>query len=226
MKSPRGNIVSVSHTFPPSTIHNRHTSYKFGPIGQYNICMERIPVQNYRRMAVQTVFLRTLYVGGVLSTALIAPKMTRLLPHPDGSRARRKELYDRITQAKYRLKQAGLVIEKEGRLRLTPIGRAHIEKILMREYRIPEPVRWDGKWRILMFDIREKRRRVRTQLRKLLQGAGFLHLQDSVWIYPYPCDEFVALVRAHLASGVGELRAVVADALESDRSIREHFKLL
>lgn len=188
--------------------------------------MVRIPIQNRRRIAVQTVFLRTLYVGGMLSVALLAPKMTRLLPHPDGSRPRRKELYERITRAKHRLKQAGLVTEREGRLRLTPAGRVHIEKILMREYRIPEPVRWDGKWRILMFDIREKRRHVRTQLRKLLQGTGFLHLQDSVWIYPHPCDEFVALVRAHLASGVGELRAVVADALESDRPIREHFGLL
>lgn len=188
--------------------------------------MARIPVQNHRRMAVQTVFLRTLYVGGMLSMALLAPKMTRLLPHPNGSRTRRKELYGRIMQAKCRLKQAGLVAEKNGKLQLTPTGHGHIEKILIREYRIPEPVRWDGKWRILMFDIREKRRQVRTQLRKLLVGAGFLHLQDSVWIYPYPCDEFVALVRAHLASGVGELRAIVADALESDRPIREHFGLL
>ena len=188
--------------------------------------MTNIPVRDYRRAAVQTVFLRTLYVGGALSLALLAPKMTRVLPHPDGSRARRKELYGRITQAKYRLKQAGLVIERGGRLHLTSAGHTHIEKILMREYRIPEPVRWDGKWRILMFDIREKRRRVRNRLRTLLQGAGFVHLQDSVWVYPYPCDEFVALVRAHLASGVGELRAVVADALESDRPIREHFGLL
>lgn len=188
--------------------------------------MAKIPVQNHKRMAVQTVFLRTLYAGGMLSMALLAPKMLRLLPHPDSGKARRNELYGRITQARYRLKQAGLVAEQGGKLRLTPAGRVHIEKILMREYRIPEPVRWDGKWRILMFDIREKRRRVRTQLRNLLQGAGFLRLQDSVWIYPYPCDEFVALVRAHLASGVGELRAVVADALESDRSIREHFELI
>lgn len=150
--------------------------------------MVRIPVQNHRRMAVQTVFLRTLYAGGMLSMALLAPKMLRLLPHPDGSKTKRKELYGRITQAKYRLKQVGLVAESEGRLRLTQAGRIHIEKILMREYRIPEPVRWDGKWRMLMFDIREKRRQVRTQLRKLLVGAGFLYLQDSVWIHPYPCD--------------------------------------
>ena len=185
-----------------------------------------MPVQNYKRMAVQTVLLRTLYVGSVLSVALLAPKMTRLLPHPDGSKARRKELYGRIEHARYALKHRGLIEERDGHLHLTDRGQRHIEKILMREYHIPPQVRWDGKWRILMFDIHERRRRVRTQLRHLLKGAGFVCLQDSVWVYPFPCDEFVALVRAHLASGVGELRSIVADALESDRSLREHFKLV
>lgn len=53
-----------------------------------------------------------------------------------------------------------------------------------------------------------------------------MRLQDSAWVHPYPCDEFVALVRAHLASGVGEVRVFVADALESDRTLREHFRLI
>ncbi len=97
---------------------------------------------------------------------------------------------------------------------------------MAREYFIPEPVRWDGKWRMLIFDIKEKRRKVRATLRNLLAGAGFIRLQDSVWIHPYPCDEFVAIVRAHLSSGVGELRSVVVEALESDTSLREHFGLL
>lgn len=184
-----------------------------------------IPVRDYRRVAVQTVFLRTLYVTGVLSMALLAPKMTRVLPHPDGGKGRRKELYARIDHARRTLQQRGLVEDVRGRLQLTDTGRVHIEKILMREYRIPEQVRWDGKWRILMFDIREQRRGVRTRLRKLLKGSGFVRLQDSVWVHPYPCDEFVALIRAYLASGVGELRAVVGEALESDRTLRDHFSL-
>ena len=76
-----------------------------------------------------------------------------------------------------------------------------------------------------MFDIREKRRRTRSKLRQLLAGAGFLRLQDSVWIHPYPCDEFIGLVRAHLKSGTGEMLSFVAEALESDRRLREHFRL-
>ena len=181
-------------------------------------------------MFLQTNILRFLYAGGVLTTALVAPKLLRLIGPFDRSQSYRKELYARLAQARYRLKQRGLVKEEKRSngmyLVLTLHGEKSIEKILAREYRIPEPVRWDGKWRVLIFDIQEKRRRVRLVLRHLLMGAGFIRLQDSVWIHPYPCDEFVALVRAHLSSGVGELRSFVAEALESDRLLREHFGLL
>jgi len=190
----------------------------------------KIPIQDHKKMALQTNILRFLYAGGVLTTALVAPKLLRLLGPFDRSTSRRQELYARLALARNRLKQRDLIREEKGSngiyLRLTPQGEKSIEKILAREYKIPEPVRWDGKWRVLIFDIKENRRRVRFVLRQLLSGAGFIRLQDSVWIYPYPCDEFVALVRAHLSSGVGELRSLVAEALESDRPLREHFDLL
>ena len=157
----------------------------------------------------------------------LAPKMSRLIGSPDKSKSHRVELYRRIYNARRFLKHEGLVHEDtQGRLAMTDLGKHKIENILMKEYVIPPPVIWDGKWRVLMFDIKERRRRIRTQLRKLLQSAGFVRLQNSVWVHPYPCDEFVALVRAHLASGVGELRFIIAEALESDKSLREHFRLL
>ncbi len=186
----------------------------------------RVPIQDRKKTAIQTALLRTIYVGGLVTMVVAAPKTATLLKHLDRGRNRRDELYGRIKRAKTNLKQRGFVEEDaEGRLRLTEKGERSIEKVLVREYAIPEQVRWDGKWRLLMFDVREKRRKVRTQLRQLLQGAGFVLLQDSVWVHPYPCDEFVEILRAHLRSGVGELRQITADALESDRALREHFRL-
>ena len=111
------------------------------------------------------------------------------------------------------------------KVKITEKGIKALEQIEFGEYVIPEPAFWDGKWRVLIFDISERRRRIRTQLRRLLEGAGFVRVQDSVWVHPYPCDEFISLVRAHLKSGVGEMRIFVAEALESDKSLREHFRL-
>ncbi len=180
-------------------------------------------------LPMRNLILRTLAVGGVLSVALVAPKTLTLLKRLDRGAARRTNLYRRIRQAITDLEYAGLV-KTSGergarRVELTKKGRAAIDTMYAKEYRILEPAFWDGKWRVVMFDIREKRRTTRTRLRLLLQGAGFLRLQDSVWVYPYPCDEFIGLVRAHLKSGTGEMLCFVAEALESDRRLREHFKL-
>lgn len=41
---------------------------------------------------------------------------------------------------------------------------------------------WDGKWRIVIFDIPEKHRKVRNTLRNQLRQWHFERLQKSVWV--------------------------------------------
>lgn len=41
---------------------------------------------------------------------------------------------------------------------------------------------WDGKWRIVIFDIPEEKRIIRNLFRRNLKKWGFKHLQKSVWI--------------------------------------------
>lgn len=183
-----------------------------------------------KRLPIQTIVLRTLYATGVMTTALVAPQMLKIFPAFDQGKRRRKELYARADQALYRLRDKKLIIFSiaEGRrplVRLTPKGEAEITRILLRQYKISETVLWDGKWRVVIFDIREKRRSVRNRLRALLAGAGMVRLQDSVWVHPYPCDELVTLLRANLRSGTGELLYFIAEGLESDRHLRDHFNL-
>jgi phenylacetic acid degradation operon negative regulatory protein len=178
---------------------------------------------------IRRILLKTLIGAGVIGVAVLAPKATKLLKEFDRGAKSREKLHQRISKALSRLEKAGLVkVSGEWGKRsvvLTEKGRKLAETIEVETYRIPEPAFWDGKWRVLMFDIQEERKRVRHQLRSMLQNVGFIRLQDSVWVYPYPCDEFISLVRAHLRSGVGEVRSMVAEALESDRELRNHFKL-
>ena len=41
---------------------------------------------------------------------------------------------------------------------------------------------WDGKWRIVIWDIPEQKRIIRNLFRRNLKKWGFKHLQNSVWI--------------------------------------------
>lgn len=48
---------------------------------------------------------------------------------------------------------------------------------------------WDGKWRMIVFDLPEKQRSLRNRFRKILQDARFGGLQGSVWISPDPLGD-------------------------------------
>lgn len=177
----------------------------------------------------RNVLLRSLVGASVLTIALMAPNVTRLLKALDRPAKNRAQLYRRISQGVTRLERQGLVT-LDGpygtrRVRLTAKGKKTLEQVELQAYTLAEPVFWDGKWRVLVFDIQEGRRKVRDQLRRLLLGAGFVRMQDSVWVYPHACDEFISLLRAHLRSGVGEMRYFVAEAVEADGKLREHFRL-
>jgi phenylacetic acid degradation operon negative regulatory protein len=45
---------------------------------------------------------------------------------------------------------------------------------------------WDGQWRMVVFDLPEKKSATRTRLRRFLRDHGFGYLQNSVWITPHP----------------------------------------
>lgn len=51
------------------------------------------------------------------------------------------------------------------------------------------PRRWDGKWRMVVCDIPEKRKRARMALSTKLVAIGMLALQRSVYVYPHPGED-------------------------------------
>jgi phenylacetic acid degradation operon negative regulatory protein len=49
--------------------------------------------------------------------------------------------------------------------------------------------RWDGNWRVLMFDLPADRSTERTNLLRLLRERGYGCLQGSAWISPHPFEK-------------------------------------
>src|SRR3989344_3868525 len=84
--------------------------------------------------------------------------------------------------------------------------------------------RWNGRWRVVIFDVPEKRRQTRDRLRNIMERTGFTRLQDSVWVFPYDCEDFVSLLKAELKIGAAVLYMVV-EHIENDKHLRSHFGL-
>lgn len=59
--------------------------------------------------------------------------------------------------------------------------------------------RWDGKWRMVAFDIPDKCKKGRNALRYRARTAGFYELQESLFLYPYDCkkeiEDFIKLFK-------------------------------
>lgn len=84
--------------------------------------------------------------------------------------------------------------------------------------------RWDRKYRIVMFDIPHYRRKDRDHIRNTLRACGFLRIQDSVWLYPYDCEDLIMLLKSDAHVGK-DLLYVIAESIENDRWVKNHFGL-
>lgn len=85
-----------------------------------------------------------------------------------------------LAQALKRLREGGLielVSDETLAWRLTDKGR---EKAVLASF-LQDDEKWDGKWRLIIFDVPEKRRSARDVLRRKLKDWGFVHFQQSVW---------------------------------------------
>jgi phenylacetic acid degradation operon negative regulatory protein len=65
--------------------------------------------------------------------------------------------------------------------------------------------RWDGRWRLILYDIPEAQHRVRQKLRRYLREHGFGYLQRSGWITPDPVEQEISL----LADGPVDVKSLL-----------------
>lgn len=102
-----------------------------------------------------------------------------------------------LKTALWRLEKKRLIKRNKNNFILTFLGLKYFAKI--REMEIKRE-QWDGKWRILMFDIPEKFKKERVWLRRELYGLEYKSLQKSVFIgkFPIPEDLFKEFIRRRL----------------------------
>ena len=182
--------------------------------------LEKESGKRARRANIKKVILGSVAAAGVISVAVLAPNVLGalgklgFLPNK-----RQKEI---IRASRERLVRQGLLRWEVNKLRLTPTGTAALRKLELADYKLQKPKRWDGKWRVLIFDIPEKRKGLRDKVRRTLTAVGFVRLQDSVWLYPYDCEDLIVLLKADFKIGK-DLLYLIVDSLENDTAFRKFF---
>lgn len=180
--------------------------------------------------AIGRALLGTVAVAGVLAIALAAPNIFQAVAVFEklGRRDYRRyhtPAYARKVVKNLVQKKLVRVFEKNGEMMmcLTEKGERELLLYKLREKSLKK-WRWDKKWRLVIFDIAEKKRYARDRVRQDMQSFGFMRLQDSVWAYPYECEQVVTLLKAQYKVGK-ELVYIVAGEIEGDEILKKKFGL-
>lgn len=143
----------------------------------------------------------------------------------DGAKYTKKQINSAISSLKKR-KFIKVIKEKNGKVKvkLTNKGRKRILEMSLDFIEIKKQRDWDGKWRIILFDIPIKQNAAREALRSKIKELGFKQLQKSVWIIPWECeDEILFIAEAFKAERYIEV--IEADYILHDKESRKAFKI-
>lgn len=110
-------------------------------------------------------------------------------------------------------------------IKLTTSGERRIRQYDFERLELQAVARWDGIWRIVMFDIPEEMKRARDAITRKLKSIGFQQLQKSVFIHYLHCADEIDFIKEffELKDEVTYIEATNIGS--SEDTVRRRFKM-
>lgn len=129
----------------------------------------------------------------------------------------KEKLYPRFNY----LEKTGCIKRNKNNFQLTSKGRQKAWYLKWKLKRI-DIKKWDGKWRVLSFDIPENKKQLRESLRWKLVSLNFIRLHDSVWITPLPIEKEIDQLVQMLGIKYF-VRYMIVERINFDNDLRKKF---
>lgn len=104
-----------------------------------------------------------------------------------------------------RLRKQKLIDFKENghfcKIVLTESGRNVFLRFNYEDINIKTPKIWDRNFRVIVFDIPEKKKSARDSLREKIKELGCIRFNDSVWVFPFPCQKEIDFIANYWGIG-------------------------
>ena len=168
-----------------------------------------------------------LVIGGMIAVAATSPYFLYNIL----CSLNKKQQYNKqsVANAFYRLRKEGFIVFKKHSnqlyISLSEAGKAKAGKFQINSLHIQRPKKWDGKWRIIIFDISDRHRVKREALRGFLKHLQFYKLQESVWVHPFDCKREMELLQEFFGFTSKEIQLIVAEQVETPDFLRAKFKI-
>ena len=119
------------------------------------------------------------------------------------------------------------VLEQDGQLvkiKISGKGIERIKKFDLDGLKIEPMKKWDKKWRLVLFDIPDKKKTAREALRRKLKELGFYHLQKSVFVCPWECVDEILFLRK-MFEIEPYVSIILAEAIDNEAVVYRKFNL-
>ncbi|MBP7770746.1 MAG: hypothetical protein KA066_02435 [Candidatus Pacebacteria bacterium] len=174
-----------------------------------------------RKGQVAEVVLVLLIGAGVLAALALAPGIGAALKLIDPNPRKAMQKAERSLGS---LVRGGKVTKTSSGYRITKSGELELTRRKFEKYQFHTKFVWDKKWRVICFDIPEKRKHVRHLLQRKLVEIGCYRLQDSVFVTPHKSGEILKL--AHDAFFLHKyVRGMVVTQIDDEQALLARFKL-
>lgn len=174
-----------------------------------------------------TLLVGTIFMPGLGYIARMVDKAKREAEWRDAQKQWKKFNPHILKRNLKRLRDEKIVevIEQDGIevIKLTQKGRTKYLKFKLEEISF-KGQSWDGKWRLIIYDIAKFRKREQESFRNALKYMNFLMLQKSVYMTPYSCEEQIQYLREYFGVGA-EVILIRADQIENEGVYKEYFGL-
>lgn len=193
------------------------------------------PLKHRKKYPNVKQILKIASIGAILAGSLVFPQLPRLLrgrpiryedflPETEWEDFDERRLKQRLGSL---YKQKEIKIYKMGdkfAVQITKKGKRKLLRYKLEEIETPEPKQWDGKWRMVVYDVPEEKKSAREAIRITLKRLGFYELQKSVYLFPHPCHEVIEFLRE--LYGIGEhVTLFTVGYLENEVAYKEYFDL-
>ncbi len=178
--------------------------------------------KKYSRGEIAKVILKSLLIGGAVVLVLSSPRAGQLITNYfKGDRKKFIRSVSSLKKSKHvnSYYKDGLEV-----IEITEKGKKRSLRYDFEEMKIDRPKSWDGIWRIVTYDISERRKRGRDQLVVKLKELGFYPYQKSIFVFPFRCRDEVDFMKEHLFLG-DSIHYIEATHIDDEEGLKKKFEM-
>jgi|SRR3989344_1857669 len=182
-------------------------------------------MKNYKRGELAKEILKGLVIGGFIVACFALPGLAQIavLFKPKSA----QDQY-RINQAMKRLRGKKLVrvYEKGGKevVEITEAGKRKVLEYSLDDMKLKVPKKWDGWWRIVMFDIPQTKKSARDAISFKIKELGMYPIQKSVFVFPYACKNEIDFI-GEIFGVRKNIIYIRAKEIEGGKKLKSHFNV-